>query len=152
MKRMKFALWGTFFILIIFIFINFILGLKSFGPGVSDNYVDIKINDNYFVESSSAHEIHIINKNPIYIDGVVKGLVVPGKVVELNWNKKYIIAKQQLLKNGEPVEEYQYWIIDISSNRVYESLTKEEFQQKQKELDINLKLKNLKKFPNEVEG
>lgn len=151
MKKMKFAIWSSFFILIIFIFINFILGLKNFGPGVFDSHVDIKINSNYSVESSSANEIHIINKNPIYIDAVINGLIVPGKVVKLNWDEKYIIAKQQLLKNGEPIDEYRYWIINISNNKVYKSLTKKEFEQKQDELNIKLKLENLKKFPNKEE-
>uniref|UniRef100_UPI00406C2656 DUF3997 domain-containing protein n=1 Tax=Lysinibacillus sp. FSL K6-4013 TaxID=2921504 RepID=UPI00406C2656 len=63
---------------------------------------------------------------------------MPAKVIEVNWNADYIIAKQQLYSKGE----FYYWVLNVNEESVEGSFNLSEFQEKSIEYGIsNLELK-----------
>jgi hypothetical protein len=101
-----------------------VLGLMSLcscgiDPGSGD--YDYALPGDFSVRSTSAHQIEIASQS------AMPG--VPPRVIEIGWDKRFIIAKQQFLKDrgdfpGDnyqvPVPgKYQFWIIDVvTTNRV----------------------------------
>ncbi|KAB2332783.1 DUF3997 domain-containing protein [Bacillus mesophilum] len=115
--------------------ISFIMMLTLFSAGcagASDYEIDLP--GNYSVIRSSAHDVKI---SPKIGENGWGPEVVPAEVVEVGWNEKYIIAKQQQGAKNE-----NFWIIEIETENVIGPLNNENFTNKQAEYgieDISLK-------------
>ena len=90
----------------------------------------------------------------VYHDPSTENLRVPGKVVEIAWNERVILVKQQHLKDrgkfqGDTVPipvpgKFKVWIIDLAQTNRIGPLPEAEFQSKVNELEQEqLKLKNV---------
>ena len=122
-----------------------VLGCGGFGPGYQDFTATLPCG--YFIYRHSSHEIFVApatwnDHTPI----------VPAKVVELDHDERFVIAKQQLLERRSPndpqdtVEQpklgaFQYWILDLQVPRAYGPLSFEEFEVQKKNLKISTSLR-----------
>ena len=81
-------------------------------------------------------------------------LSIPAQVVELAWNDRFILGKQQVIRargnvpgDTVPVSilgSFNYWIIDLNQTNRYGPMTEVEFAEKVKALgQTDLKLKKL---------
>lgn len=115
-------------VILICLFISGCAGLGDYSINLSGNYSLLR---------TSSHNITIAPKSQNG-EGMWDENVIPAKVVEVGWNKDYIIAKQQAYPN----EEYFYWILNVKDEYVEGPFILNDFQKKIKEYDItNLELK-----------
>ncbi|WP_157805836.1 DUF3997 domain-containing protein [Bacillus sp. mrc49] len=132
----------------IFIFLCFYCSLAGCS-GLSDYEVDLP--GSYSIVSTSEHQVTI---SPKISEGSWDSAAVPVKVVEVGWDKNFILAKQVVLlddpentNNTEipATENYHYWIIDIKTGVVTGPLDEQNFVDKKSELSISkdIKLKNV---------
>ena len=99
----------------------------------------------YHLLSTSAHQVQVMHMTDSDNPGI------PPKVVEIGWNKSFIIAKQQRLKErgdfpGDkllvPVpSQFAFWIVSVGKTNRYGPLSEKEFNEKlealsQKELRL----------------
>lgn len=128
----------------------------------------------YKMKLTNNYELWKINPNKVVIrmpdgDG---GLITKtsGKVIELDYNDEYIIArsiptykidgmeldnykeKEEYIESI-PEEEYEFWIIDIEKDEVYSPLNEDEFYKKRKEILVpeSMELKALDTYKEDFE-
>jgi hypothetical protein len=132
-----------------------LLLLASFFVGCDIRHPDFstKIAGDYHIHRTSAHQIMIAPRS--WSDETP---VIPTKVVECDFDSRYIIARQQELqrRNLNPSDTYMepapgkfhYWILDVRHPRVYGPLTPDEFAAQRKELGVpeSLVLKDVYSF------
>lgn len=98
-----------------------LLGLCSCGGDPSAADYEYPLSGDFSVRRTSNHQIAIASRSAL------QG--VPAKIVELGWDKRFIVVKQQLLKNRGDFPgdnflipdpgKYQFWIIDVvNTNRI----------------------------------
>lgn len=114
------------------------------GPGHAD--FSKKIAGEYHIHRTSAHQIMIApdswsDETPI----------IPTKVVECDFDSRFIIARQQELQRRSPADpqdtymepargKYHYWILDAKTPKAYGPLTLEQFMSQRKTLGVPEKL------------
>lgn len=138
-KNLKYFIKKMIFIVII---------ILISGCGLSDYKVDLP--NGYVLYAPSAHNVYIILEDD---------KIIPPKVVEMNYDDRYIIAKQFGLKRKYPdniQNTYQipdetkiyYWIIDMYDGKSYGPFDNyNQFSNLMKELNIkSLELKNVESF------
>ncbi|MBX7420594.1 DUF3997 domain-containing protein [Clostridium chauvoei] len=95
---------------------------------------------------------------------------VPGKVIELNFNDEYIIARSiptykarkkeftNLMEEDKymeyiPEEEYEFWVIEVEKDIVHGPFNEEEFKKTKEELSVpeSMELKELKSYKKNFE-
>jgi hypothetical protein len=116
----------------------------AFGPGLQD--FSAALPNGYFIYRTSAHQIMIAPQswNP-------DTPVIPTKVVELDHDNQFIIAKQQLLERRNPnnpndtyeqpkPHAFQYWILDSRLPKVYGPFSHDEFTTERSRLAVPAKL------------
>lgn len=93
---------------------------------------------NYQLVRTSAHQVSIVP-----VGGWSEGTpIIPSKVVEVAFGDRYILAKRQHLKprsnSGveEPVDEFDYWILDTAAPALYGPLDEPAYADKRKELAV----------------
>ena len=124
----------------------FAIGVVScdFGPGSAD-YGKV-ISSDYRLISTSQFQTVIVNVK--IGEGIgVEPFGVPANVVEVAWDSRFILAKQQVLRlqginprDDYPVPvpgQFNYWIIDITSTNRFGPLSASEFNDKTKKLKID---------------
>lgn len=122
------------------------MGSCSRDPLMGD--FDRPLTAGYHLISTSGNQIEVTHMEDS------RYLGVPAKVVEIAWNDRFILAKQQELKSrgdfpGDtlpvPVPgKFSYWIIDTGQTNRYGPLSEKEFGEKVQSLgQTNLKLKDL---------
>lgn len=129
--------------------------LLLYGCAGAGDY-DISLPGEYSVIRSSGHDITIRKQEA---EGYWGEELIPAKIVELNYNDKYILAKQLGLKRqypNDPDRTYKIpdeskvslWILQVDNGKVYGPLTEKEFVKKKIELNIpiNMTLKNIDSF------
>lgn len=115
-----------------------LVGLCSCGvnPGSADyNY---PLPGDFSVRRSSGSQVEIASQSAL--PGI------PAKVVEIGWDKRFIVAKQQMLKNrGDFPDDtfqvpypgkYQFWIIDVPHTNRIGPLDESAFAAKKKSLGV----------------
>lgn len=123
------------------------LGCGGFGPGSQD--FTAALPSGYFIYRNSSHEIFVAPA--VWYDHTP---MIPAKVVELDHDERFVIAKQQLLELRSPNNPndtyeqpkpgaYQYWILDLQVPKAYGPLSFDEFEVQQKKLGISTSLKLL---------
>jgi len=104
----------------------------GFGPRNGD--FSAALPHGYFVHRTSGHQIMIAPQG-----WTPDTPIVPTKVVEMDHDDHFLIAKQQLLERRSPhnpndtyeqpkPNSFQYWILDLQSPRVCGPLTLAEFE------------------------
>ena len=119
-----------------------ILGCQpvAFGPGLQD--FSATLPHGYFIHRTSAHQIMVAPQS-----WSPDTPIIPTKVIELDHDNRYIIAKQQLLERRSPSNPndtyeqpkpgaFQYWILDMQTPEVYGPLTVEEFDRERTRLAV----------------
>lgn len=115
----------------------------------------IKLTNKYDVIRLSANQVVIAKENGESSWGEN---VVPGKVVEVGYDKKFIVAKQLGLQpspdNPNGVAHYSkvgYWILDVENEKTFGPLSEEDFKSKKDELGVSNKviLKSLDDYKQE---
>ncbi len=112
----------------------------AFGPGASD--FSATLPNGYFIHRTSSHQIMIApqgwnSSTPI----------IPSKVVELDHDNTWVIAKQQHLRRrspNNPQDTYQepdpglfsYWILNTVTPEVWGPLTDQQFQDSASQLGL----------------
>jgi hypothetical protein len=74
---------------------------------------------------------------------------IPPKVLEVAWDERFVLAKQQHLKDGKPGWwTYSYWILDVTKPECFGPFTAEEFAARRAELGVpdGLELKHVTSF------
>lgn len=61
------------------------------------------------------------------------------EIIKAGWNKNYVIAKQKDLEDNE----LYFWIINIKTGNKEKFLNKNEFKNKLKKYNINVKMKDV---------
>ena len=97
----------------------------GFGPGVLDWSYDLP--DGSCIWRSSSHTIEVHGR-----------IEIPAKVVELDFDKRFLIAKQQHLTERSPGDSYMtpengrfsWWIGDFRAGKTYGPLNEEEFAER----------------------
>ena len=118
-------------ILPLIVLVGVLGGCSDFVVSPSHNDFSTPLCGGYKLSRSSAHQIGVWNVTP----------VIPAKVVELGHDKRYIIAKQNHLKNSIPDPGvFSYWIVDTTGNKHYGPFTKSEFDKNRKKLTVPLGL------------
>lgn len=117
----------------------------GFGPGASD--FSAKLSNGYFVCRTSAHQIMIAPEN-----GWTESTpIIPTKVVELDHDDHFVIAKQQILERRSPnnpqdtyeqpkPNAFNYWILDLRTPKAFGPLTLEEWIIERTRLGVDPKL------------
>ena len=70
-------------------------------------------------------------------------------MIEVAWDERFILAKQQHLKDGRPVWwRYSYWILDVTKPECFGPFNAEEFATRRAELGVpdGLELKHVTSF------
>jgi hypothetical protein len=109
---------------------------------------DVKLIGDYHLSSTSAHEVQVSHITDSRFPEI------PSKVVQIAWNDRFIIAKQQELKpRGKfpgdtylvPVEgKFNFWIIDVNRTNSYGPIAEQDFATKLQFLNVrDLKLKRV---------
>jgi hypothetical protein len=109
----------------------------GFGPGVYDFKATLA--GGYTLYRTSPDEIVIAGPS---------GDAIPTKVVEIAHDQKFILAKQQHLRQRtpgsatdtyeEPVPgEFSYWIVNVARPTIYGPLDEKQFMTKRLELKVN---------------
>ena len=138
-------------IVLIIIFLIVRIGADGFGPGLSDYSYNVA--NNYMLVRSSGHEIKVVP-----IDGWTnEDEIIPAKVIEIDWNDRYIIAKQAGLKVESSNSNYEipdptkiyYWILDTNEMKRYGPYSENEFNNKLIEFKLtDLRLKDVESYRN----
>jgi len=115
---------------------------QTLGPGLSD--FDYPVAGSYELWRTSAHQISVIPSS-----GWTKDMpMIPAKVVEVAWDDRFVLGKQQHLKRRSPdnpndtYEEpgpgkYSYWILDTSVPTSYGPFALDKFDHTRQELGIS---------------
>jgi hypothetical protein len=124
----------------------------AIGPGHAD--FSTKIAGDYHIHRTSAHQIMIAPSG--WSDETP---VIPAKVVECDFDSRFIIARQQELQGRSPndpkdtymepaPDKYHYWILDVKVPKVYGPFTREQFGAQRKTLGVpeSLSLKDVYSF------
>lgn len=118
----------------------------AFGPGAAD--FSATLPHGYFIHRTSAHQIMVAPQG--WSDETP---IIPTKVVELDHDDTWVVAKQQHLRRRSPnsandtYEEpdpgvFSYWVLRlIDKPQVWGPLSLEEFEAKRKELMVPASLK-----------
>lgn len=130
----------------LFVFTILITGCLpvAFGPGAAD--FSTPLANGYFVHRSSAHQIMVAPRG-----WGASTPIIPTKVVELDHDSKWIIAKQQHLQRRSPNNPndtyeqpvpgvFSYWILNTQTPQVWGPLTLDGFIAERKRLAVNSKL------------
>jgi len=107
---------------------------------------DIKLIGDYRLIRTSVDMVNVVHMKDLHRSGI------PAKVVELAWNRDFIAAKQQDLKDrgdfpGDNLQvpvpgSFHFWIIDARDGSRYGPLTPTQFDSKLKSLgQTDLKLR-----------
>ena len=113
--------------------------------GLADYSVELP--GNYSIVRSSAHQVTI---SPQISESHWGSAIIPTKVTEVAWDDNYIVAKQLGLindpksSNGYQIpneDDVHFWIVQISSGKVFGPLDEERFDEKKKELRISERIK-----------
>ena len=149
-KLLKYLLisFGVLVVLGVVVFCIFMMWIRhlTLGPGVQD--FTYKLSGGYMLSRSSANTIMVIPKNGSWNDTIP---TIPEKVIEIAWDKHFILAKRQGLQRRSPENPndtymepddsvFDYWILDVSLPKVYGPLTREEFENKRMELFVSNEL------------
>ena len=144
-------------IMLLLIAISFSLtgcsGFNSFvGPGSSD--YSYHVAGSYIVFRSSTNNIIVIHDPADPYAGTTP--IIPSKVIEIAWDDKIIIAKQQGLKEKSKGSGYMipddnvlnYWILDTEAYNIYGPFNKEDFINQRKKLKVSdsLELKSVESY------
>lgn len=100
---------------------------EYFGPGMAD--YGYKLSGGYTLEHAGTHNevnCQVAKEQEIVIENKVTGIA---------WNNSFILAKHQ--ENNK----IDYWIIDVTTNKIYGPLSETEFKSKRIELKVSNKLK-----------
>ena len=116
--------------------------VTEWGPGHADFVAPLP--GGYFVYRTSAHRIIIApdswhESTPI----------IPAKVVELDHDDAFVIARQQRLRPRGPGDSYEepvpgafsYWILNVRTPQVWGPLSEDEFRGKRSQLGVAPALK-----------
>lgn len=114
------------------------------GPGLAD--FSRKIAGDYCIYRTSAHQIMIAPES-----GSDETLMIPTKVVECDFDSRFIIARRQELQRRSPNDpndtymepvpgKYDYWILDAKTPKVYGPFTLEQFTLRRQSLGVPEKL------------
>lgn len=128
--------------------IIFIIALSGcyVGPGVTD--YSYNLCGGYKLYKCSAHDIKVVPKSG-WNDNTP---VIPTQVLNIAWDKQFIIATQQDIKeNGKAAsDKINYWILDTKTPMVYGPLNKTDFENEKKNLKITdfLTLKPVDSYQN----
>jgi hypothetical protein len=76
----------------------------------------------------------------IYDGGILIG--IPPHIIDFGYDEKYICAK--IIPKESQENEYFYYILDTQNRYIYEFSNENDFYAKIEELDIGIKIKNLK--------
>jgi PBP1b-binding outer membrane lipoprotein LpoB len=120
------------------------------GPGVTDFSYDVS--NNYELTQNNPIDVYVLPK-----DGYEKeSEIIPPKVVKIAWNDRFVIAKQQVIKEpkksengiGKPTNAFNYWILDTKIRQRYGPFNKKTFDKKLKEFGIpnSLKLQDVESY------
>lgn len=161
-----YALCGLFMLLSL-VWIVMMLLAPGFGPGMQDFEIDIVNGWILTRTSGDMEEVHStrLGRSWVYSDDgtlLSSTPAIPPKVVEIVWDKRFIIARQQNLiykLSKKPYNEYDaakkippntayydypipdktssnYWIIDASIDKVYGPFDKSEFAKQRVALSV----------------
>lgn len=107
----------------------YMFGCKGeyFGPGMADYEYDL----------SGGYVLGHAGTNNEVNCQVAKEqeIVIQNRVTGIAWDKSFILAKRQ------ESNIIDYWIIDVTTNKIYGSLSETEFKSKRIELKVSNKLK-----------
>ncbi|WP_339918454.1 DUF3997 domain-containing protein [Yeosuana marina] len=100
-------------------------------------------NDYYFLPKYESIDVGypdseaiVYKSNQEYVFNDIK---IRGDVLEVNFNSKYIIAKRDpLISQDENSGVIEYYIIEKKTDKIFGPLTKENFNKKTVEFNINL--------------
>jgi hypothetical protein len=117
-----------------------LVGCDPFGPGASD--FSASLPNGYFVHRSSAHQIMVAPQS-----WSSSTPIIPTKVVELDHDGTWVIAKQQHLRRrspGNPQDTYEepdpgvfsYWILNTATPQVWGPLDQQQFAATRNELGV----------------
>lgn len=133
-------------LLILFAIAAAVLGCDdgAFGPGIQDFRYPVA--GNYELIRTSEYRIEVVPRDA----GPEPS--IPSMVVEIAWDRTFVLAKQQLLKRRSPndpkdtfeepaIGHFSYWILDTSVPMAYGPLTPEEFNKKRVEMKISDELR-----------
>jgi hypothetical protein len=120
------------------------------GPGVTDFSYDVS--NNYELTQNNPLDVYVLPK-----DGYEKeSEIIPPKVVKIAWNDRFVIAKQQVIKEpkksengiGKPTNAFNYWILDTKIRQRYGPFNKKTFDKKLKVFGIpnSLKLQDVESY------
>lgn len=134
------AFFGSAAVGLTFIIFN-LARLVDLGPGAQD--FAYRLAGDYFLYRTSAHQVEVSPKEGW---GDKTPRIAP-KVIEVAWDERYVLAKQQALKRRSPdnpqdtYEEpapgvFHYWILDTKTPQVIGPFSKEGFEEKRKALGI----------------
>lgn len=116
------------------------------GPGTSDFHAPAC--GGYSIWRTSAHQISVVPD-----DGWTASTpIIPTKVIECDFDDRFVIAKRQGLKRrspGDPNDTYEepdpsvfdFWILDTSAPKVFGPLSEAEFNRMRTELRVPTKLR-----------
>lgn len=113
----------------------------TFGPGAAD--FSAPLPGDYFIHRTSAHQIMVAPSG-----WNASTPIIPTKVVELDHDDTFVIAKQQHLRRRSPndpndtyeepdPEVFSYWILNVQTPEVWGPLTDDEFQDKRGKLGVD---------------
>lgn len=144
---------GGFFLIGIAVVLYFVSTL-NLGPGPGYGDFNFKINTDYSIQKSSAHQIVMYGKK----DGKTQ-VVIEAKIVALDFNTKHIIVKQQHMVRKYPnnpdntymepkPESYSFWIVNKNMKEVHGPFSEEEFIREQEQMGVadTLKFKDVHSF------
>ncbi|WLR44452.1 DUF3997 domain-containing protein (plasmid) [Bacillus carboniphilus] len=123
-----------------------ILILLTSCAGVGD--YEISLGGNFeLVRANNKHVMVTYNSD-------LSPIIIPAKVVEINYNNDYIIAKQLGMKADEEDPDFEildetdvnYWIVEKNAITAIGPLNEEDYKLKLEKLNIDLELKPAKSF------
>ena len=138
------------FVIMLIGFIAIVAGCDDFGFGPGPGDFEAKLCGNYYLERLSAHEVRIS-----FIKQNIGSLIIPSKVVQVGHDQRFILAKQNQLKQNphnrvmEPAPGvFSYWIVDVTTPKLYGPLTEMQFLKIRKELEVPnvIDLKNINSY------
>lgn len=123
------------------------------GPGIEDVRYDVA--GNYRLCRTSADQIQVVP-----LGGCSKHTpIIPAKVVEIAWDRTFVLGKQQHLRRRSPDNpadtceepapgQFSYWILDTSIPKAFGPFQLEDFNRKRAEMKIsdNLRLRDVNDF------
>ncbi len=139
---------------LVIVLLSLVAGIALMGYGQSHADFSARLAGEYSLWRKSRNDISI--SPPVIYSGTP---VIPGKVVACDFDKRFVIAKQQDLQrtgpgdpNDEPIGQgsgtYHFWILDASIPKVYGPLSESEFKSWRKSLGVpgNLRLRDVDRF------